>query len=322
MINGPGQVVFIAGDGKGDTLLQLSQKKPDGSVNTVTLANTAGGFFRTINDYPILNDKGTVLFPAEINPLSSGIYALLPGGSLVRVAQVNTPYQGGGAFNGFFGTRQADVNNAGEVAFGASFNDAKGDRQNGLFFGTSLPDPKGMGVPLPPAALPQLAAAVDDKRFGTQSPSLNNKGAFEYLTTENGGKLSQLSGVLALSAGNNGDTFASLGDPSLNQLGQVAFSATLPGGDLGIFKGPNSKADRVIGLGDPLLGSTVEGLLYGSHALNDRGQLAFEADLMDGRQVIVLATPTPEPAGLILTATGMLCLLGCGWGRCQRRRPE
>jgi hypothetical protein len=76
------------------------------------------------------------------------------------------------------------------------------------------------------------------------------------------------------------------GNVAINNRGMVVFEAVGSGG-LGIY----DRGQRVIGVGDPLFGSMVTGLEFFRDGLNDRGQIAFSADLADGRSVIVRASP-------------------------------
>ena len=61
-------------------------------------------------------------------------------------------------------------------------------------------------------------------------------------------------------------------------------------GALGIFTGPDPVTDKVISVGDPLLGSKVKGLDF-SRGLNDGGQLTFLAFTDDGASGIFRADP-------------------------------
>ena len=68
--------------------------------------------------------------------------------------------------------------------------------------------------------------------------------------------------------------------------------------------------DPVVSVGDALLGSTVTDLAFVAEGFNDAGQLAFLAQLADGREAVVIATPLPEPAGasIALAALGLTTL--------------
>jgi hypothetical protein len=76
---------------------------------------------------------------------------------------------------------------------------------------------------------------------------------------------------------------------ALDAAGGLAFLATRDAGGDGIFRGPDPVADKVIATGDPLFGSTVTFLDFQRGGLNAAGEIAFRADLADGRTVIVRA---------------------------------
>jgi hypothetical protein len=79
---------------------------------------------------------------------------------------------------------------------------------------------------------------------------------------------------------------------AINDRGNVAFVAALDDGDLGIFTGPEVVRDKVIAVGDPLAGSSVSGgIVMSRQSLNNKGQIAFQVTLADGRIVIVRAEP-------------------------------
>lgn len=111
------------------------------------------------------------------------------------------------------------------------------------------------------------------------------------------------------------DEFASLGDPSLNNLGEVAFVASPTFSEQGLVTGADLVGDRMIGTGDLLLGRRVGNVVFSREGLNDRGQLAFTAFCDDGTAGVFLATPVPEPAGWMLLVAGLGVLAGRRKGR-------
>jgi hypothetical protein len=81
--------------------------------------------------------------------------------------------------------------------------------------------------------------------------------------------------------------------PAVNARGQVAFEGTTRSGLVGIFTGGNPREDRVIAIGDELDGSTVLDLSTSAFrtSLNNKGQIAFTAQLADGRTGVYRADP-------------------------------
>ncbi len=77
----------------------------------------------------------------------------------------------------------------------------------------------------------------------------------------------------------------------ITSAGAVVCIATPRGGSLGLFAGPDPEADRILALGDPLLGSTVAELASNPVSVNAVAQVAIRARLTDGRQLILRADP-------------------------------
>ena len=94
---------------------------------------------------------------------------------------------------------------------------------------------------------------------------------------------------------------------SLNNHGDVAFLGFDPSGTLlGIFRGPDPVADKVIAVGDTLFGSTVRSLSIWREALNDSGDIAFAYGLDNLESGIAVAHGVPEPSlALLLAAAGL-----------------
>jgi Bacterial Ig-like domain (group 3) len=93
-------------------------------------------------------------------------------------------------------------------------------------------------------------------------------------------------------------------DPSINAAGEIAFVAAGPDNSYGIFTGGNPDADKVIGVGDSLDGSTVTDLLtFGIGGLNDSGQIAFSVVLADGRFGVFRADPETAADPFTVTTT-------------------
>ena len=102
---------------------------------------------------------------------------------------------------------------------------------------------------------------------------------------------------------------------SANDDGDVAFMGTPTSGGGGIYfladGAASTSAQRVIGLGDPLFGSTVTQILLAPRGLNDSDQVAYFYGLSNGVRGIGVAS-VPEP-------TAALAVIGLGAAGLLRR---
>ncbi|MBX9791383.1 MAG: PEP-CTERM sorting domain-containing protein [Pirellulales bacterium] len=109
-----------------------------------------------------------------------------------------------------------------------------------------------------------------------------------------------------------------VGPLSFNNPGTIAFMGNISGSNLGIYTADSSTP--LIKLSDPLDGSTINGINFGPHGLNDNGQIVFSAVLANGNSGVYLLSPVPEPSTSALFAAG-LALLAAGALR-RRCRPK
>ncbi len=110
-------------------------------------------------------------------------------------------------------------------------------------------------------------------------------------------------------SGFNGITWS-----DFNDQGQTAFMAGQQYSNEGIWIGTDVANDKVLKMGDKLFGATVNYLSLWPGGLNNNGQIAFYAQLNDGRTLLVVATPAPEPTGV--------ALIGIAIGALLNRRPR
>jgi hypothetical protein len=89
------------------------------------------------------------------------------------------------------------------------------------------------------------------------------------------------------------DAFEHVRGALVNRSGALVYYATPPGGAMSIYAGPDPVADRVLSIGDPMLGSRIAAFVLNPVSINERGQLAIRVELADGRQAIARADPTP-----------------------------
>ncbi len=129
----------------------------------------------------------------------------------------------------------------------------------------------------------------------TRFPIINNQGTIAFASTlDNGG-----SGIFTVNNGevkaiavSNG-TFSEIQQDffSLNNRGEVVFGAVFRGsGTFGIFTSADPVKGKIIAIGDALFGATVTDVQLCHQCLNDRGDIAFYAELSDNRVVIARAS--------------------------------
>lgn len=99
---------------------------------------------------------------------------------------------------------------------------------------------------------------------------------------------------------------------ALNDDGVIALlgggTTEIQGTLLRLFR--DGAIETVLAQGDPLLGSTVSTIGFDPKGFNNSEQFALLVGLADGRDVYVLASPVPEPAGAVVIGAmaGMLAL--------------
>lgn len=185
----------------------------------------------------------------------------------------------------FDGLNPPTINNRGEIAFRGHIPSPPRD---GIF--------KANGK-----TITSIAEAGDVFELNFPFPtSINDRGVVAFAARLVGGGKAILTG--------NGETIGPVADtngpyadfpfgllesssPAINKSGIVAFSAWLDDGRKGIFTGPDPVADKVITTGETLFGSQVRELIFAREGLNDRGQIAFYACLLDGTCGIYRADP-------------------------------
>lgn len=116
-------------------------------------------------------------------------------------------------------------------------------------------------------------------------PSANDRGVVAFAATP--GVFTADEDRVMQIAGTDGP-FESCRGALIADDGAVVIIATPWDGTLGLFAGPDPKADRILAAGDPLLGSTVTELRSNPVSVAV-GHVAIAAILTDGRQVILRA---------------------------------
>ena len=334
VFNGSGQAAFTANLGSFGAGAGIYAGAP-GSVQLIAThgaAAPAGGNYDRFSS-PALNGAGQVAFRADLSGGSSseGIFAGTPG-SLQAVALQGDATPAGGTFTGGFFSPV--LNNSGQVAFNAGLTG--GSATSGIFVGAA--------GSLQAAALRGAAAPAGGNYNSFFRQVLNDSGQIAFAADLIGG--SATSGVfvgtpgairaaaLQGTAAPGGGTFATFNNPTLNNSGQVAFTATLAGtgvtasNDRGLFAGSADGVVAIVREGDSVDVDpsaavdlrVVSGIsflnVFGGQdgsgvSFTDFGLLAYTLNFTDGSAGVFTTqlTPVPEPAGLLAVAAAGLALI-------------
>lgn len=204
-------------------------------------------------------------------------------GALTTIVDFNTiSNMGYGCVN------NASLNDLGTVAFGCSVN---GWPPQGIFMGNG-------------GSLTQIAVTGTDFKYVTD-PCVNNSNIVSF----RGRYYDGIEGIFVNIGGFVTPYFISpvyssfqvIYVPSMNDHGTIVFLAQRGAfGDnspWGIFTGPDPILDKVIASGDTLFGSKVAfcdiRYFFGS-AINNKGQIVFDARLEDGTRGVFRADPNPD----------------------------
>ncbi|HYO11166.1 MAG TPA: choice-of-anchor tandem repeat NxxGxxAF-containing protein [Tepidisphaeraceae bacterium] len=330
-INNNGTVVFSGGLADGTSGIYTG---PDPSTD-VFADNTGDAGFAEIGR-PVINDAGVIVFFAtERQSSRQGIFnggnpfnAVVPPGSYTGVKDPVINNAGKVAFWGVYGDNVQGIftgpnpatDTVADTSVYPTFNDLVGPRimnDGTVAFIASGPAPDfTTGIFTGPDRVGDVIVDTSGLIGGIKTFDINDSGdiiAAVQLDDE----------TPALLVGTDPATDAiSLADfgfagehVAINNAGDVAFDGTLADNRLGIFTGPDGEADRVIGAGDALFGSTLRDLFFLPDGFNDKGEVAFAYRLSNDRFGIAVATPrdgtvpppTPIPLPGAIPAT-LVCL--------------
>ncbi len=312
-INNAGRVAFGASTSDPSNSLGVYTGTGIPGEGLTTIANFSFGLITLAGSgiSPVINDAGTVALTAFIPPP----FPVFTGPSIFtgNGGPLTTLISPDGNLNEFA------LNNAGTIAF------SKG---NGYLSNGGLFTVGSSGGP--------VTTVVKGGSYGGPI-SINGAGTIAlgagfnaghtaiFTVSSNGGPLTTVvSGGFSFAPG----ILTQVYTPSINDDGTVAFLASLRGkSDQGLFIGPDPETDQVIASGDSLFGSTVassnsfQNIGFSTRGLNNRGQLAFYAQLTDGTSGIFRADPitVPESSFSVLNAFWLSAL---GGAMLKRYRKE
>jgi len=291
---------------------------------SVTLVNPAGPFDTTnlaavgsFDSAPGINHQGTIAYIAGANGTVS-LYTKSSSGAITTIADTGSNsnfkdfYLGGvnvsrGA-GPFASYTLPSLNDSGTVAFNADLKTGGTGlfTSNGGAINTIVDTSSGSFTKFSVASLNDSGTVAFDAGLADGSSAIY---------TSSAGKLTKIADTSGL--------FQDLtkSDIALNQKGQVTFLAGLKDGTVGIFDGSDPVANKVIAVGDKLGNYTVQQLFVSHDALNDSGQIAFDATLADASgnitEQIFRADPVavPAPDSIPLLGVSILTLVAYRWRR-------
>ncbi len=237
----------------------------DGRLQTI--ADTGGPFASIGPLGPTMNEAGAVAFRADEAAGVSGIFTG-DGATVATVADTE------GAWSRFHGLPV--ITSGGTVVFRADRNDGV----EGVYAGRE-------------GSVRTVAETGDVFEAFAPFPSVNDQETVAFAGTlrAGGDGLFTVDGGRVTPVIDTDAAFEEFRGALITSAGEVVFIATPRGGSLGVFAGPDPEVDRILALGDRLLGSTVAELASNPVSVNAASQVAVRARLTDGRQLIVRADP-------------------------------
>jgi hypothetical protein len=235
---------------------------------SVEIVADAGHGFSAIGPAgPTINEAGAVAFRAERPGGTTGVYLYEPTG------EVRTLAESGDAWAGFHGLPV--VTEDGAVVFRADLTDGRA----GIYA----------------SARGELeAVVVTGDRFEAlgRFPAVDARGTIVFAATETSGRdvVATVDGDAVTIVDEQGAFGSFRGALPLGADGVVLLATPL-GGSLGLFSGPDPVRDRIVAIGDPLLGSVVSDLAANPVSSSAAGHLAVRVALIDGRETVLRVDP-------------------------------
>jgi hypothetical protein len=261
-VNDAGHVSFYAELADGTQGLVLHR---DGSVDVV--ADRRQGFEAIGPAGPTMNEACAVAFRAERTDRTACVCLYDPASGATTLAEADEVWVG---FHGL-----PVVTEDGTVVFRADLTDGR----SGIY-----------------ASLRGELRAIAETGGRFQAlgrfPAVAWDGTVVFAATETtGGDVVVTADGNDLAVVDRQGAFGSFRGALPHGAGRVARLATPAGGLLGLFSGPDPLRDRVVAIGDPLLGSTVTDLAANPVSSSAAGHLAVRVALADGREAVLRFDP-------------------------------
>ncbi len=224
------------------------------------------------NASPMLNDLGQVAFRAEFRGTNRPLGIFTLDSLLAEVGDV-VGTKTIASFSDFVA-----INNSGDVAYAAFFNDgSSGTLKNGI-----------------PFALPgDTIAGKTLTSIGSPPRGMNNLGEIPFIGFFDGGSGIFTSQELVVQSGGtiDGTTFTDFFDsPCINDLGDIVFKGRWP---LGLY----TRDTRLVTAGDVIDGITLTGFSF--HVINNAGDIAFLGNHSGGNAVFTPDTVVAQPGDVV-----------------------
>jgi hypothetical protein len=330
VLNDAGQTAFRANI-TGGTSTEGIYRSSSGALAAIALqgqgaVGSGGGTFSDFGGFDlVLNQAGQTAFQARITGGSTtgGIYLSGSGNTLTEIALLgqSASGSGGGTFSSF---ANPVLNDAGQTAFRGLITG--GTSVAGIYRNASNSGAL-TAIAVSGSILPGTGGGTPTLNF---EPVLNNAGQTAFYAPITGGTTT--GGIFRSSSGSaltpialqgqsvtaaGGGTWASLGNPVLNNAGQIAFGAGITGGTstAGIFRSSGSELIPIALRAQSATGAGVGTFSsLGTPALNDAGQTAFYASIAGGTSTSGIYRSSSSGSALTAVALQGQSATGAGGG--------
>ena len=262
------------------------------TIATTTTTAPVGGLFTSFTGSVLQNNVGMTAFNGT-SSTGTGIYTKIGSSLAVTVAATDQAAPGiGGNFSDFAGLA---LNDQGKVAFtGTSDN-----------LGRAIYTGSGGTLSVLASTL-QAAPGLTENFTSFFDTVLSNTGVVAFrgaVFSQQGiyiapGGVAQAVATTGQTAPNIGGTFSAFSKVALNDLGVVGFIGTSTNGARGIYLGDGQEIITAAYVGQPVGGSTIRSVTFvggadrgGSSQMNNNGQIAYAATLVNGNTSVLLFTP-------------------------------